>query len=99
MMDGHGKSDSPEVPAKPPNKDGRRRRRNYGAPYTGTKAETPDTAKGAPTVTQSDAGPTAEGVISNGHSYSDPELIARGGKPPRASVSFRRSSAAPFSAP
>lgn len=48
MMNGHGKSDRPVVPAKPPNKDGRRRRRGYGAPYTGTKAETPETAKGSP---------------------------------------------------
>jgi group II intron reverse transcriptase/maturase len=61
-MNGDGKSDSRVVPAKPSNKDGRRRRRRYGDPYTGTKAETPDTAKGEPTVTTSENRATAEGV-------------------------------------
>ena len=72
MMDGHGKSDRPVVTAKPPNKDGRRRRRSYGTPYTGTKAETPDTAKGAPTVAHADAGPTAEEVEGRGLTEGNP---------------------------
>ena len=72
MMDGHGKSDSPTVPAKPPNKDGRRRRRGYGAPYTGTEAETPETAKGAPTAAQADVRPTAEEVEGKGLAKGNP---------------------------
>ena len=66
MMNGDGKSDRPVVPVKPPNKDGQRGRRGYGDPYTGTKAETPDTAKGKPTVSPTRAGPTAEGVEERG---------------------------------
>lgn len=66
MMNGDGKSDRPVVPGKPPNKDGPRGQRGYGGPYTGTKAETPDTAKGAPTVTPTPGGPTAEGVEERG---------------------------------
>jgi len=72
MMDGHGKSDRPVVPAKPPNKDGRRRRRCYGVPYTGTKAETPETAKGAPTATQAGVRPTAEEVEGRGLTEGNP---------------------------
>lgn len=62
MMNGDGKSDRPVVPGKPPNKGGRRGQGDYGGPYTGTKAETPDTAKGTPTVAPVRGGPTAEGV-------------------------------------
>jgi len=65
-MNGHGKSDRPEVPAKSPNKDGPQRLQGYGEPYTGTKVETPDTAKGAPTVPAADAAPTAEGREGKG---------------------------------
>ena len=62
-MNGAGKSDRPIVPGKPANKDGScRRRRGYGEPYTGTQAETPDTAKGAPTATPAGSAPTAERV-------------------------------------
>jgi len=65
-MNGRGKSDRPIVPEKPPNKGGRRRRQDYGDPYTGTKAETPDTAKGKPTVRYDDDGSPAEGVEERG---------------------------------
>jgi RNA-directed DNA polymerase len=65
-MNGHGKSDRPVVPVKYPNKGGRQRPRHYGGPYTGTKVETPDTAKGAPTVTKVEAGPPAEGMEGRG---------------------------------
>src|SRR6059036_1790364 len=61
MMDGHGKSDRPDVPAKSPNKSGPQKPRNHGGPYTGTKAETPDTAKGAPAGPTVGADPIAEG--------------------------------------
>jgi RNA-directed DNA polymerase len=66
MMNGDGKSDRPVVPEKPPNKGGLQGHRGYGGPYTGTKAETPDTAKGAPTVTPAQGGPTAEEVEERG---------------------------------
>ena len=41
-----GKSHRPTVPAKSPNKDGAERMQSQGELYTGTKVETPDTAKG-----------------------------------------------------
>jgi RNA-directed DNA polymerase len=66
VMHEHGKSDRPTVPAKLPNKDGPRRQRRYGGPYTGTKVETPDTAKGAPTAAADEADRTAEGVEGRG---------------------------------
>ena len=72
MMDGHGKSDRPEVPAKSPNKGGRQKQRSYGGPYTGTEAETPDTAKGAPTVPSASADPTAEGMEGKGLAKGNP---------------------------
>ena len=50
MSYGDGKSDRPIRPEKPSNKDGSRGRCDYGDAYTGTKAETPETAKGSPTV-------------------------------------------------
>ncbi len=61
-MNGHGKSDRRVVPAKLPNKVGRRKGRSYGYPYTGTKVETPDTAKGDPTAANPESGIAAEGV-------------------------------------
>ena len=57
-----GESDSRVVPKKPPNKDGPKRTHDHGVPYTGTKAETPDTAKGKPTVTRAESNPLAEVV-------------------------------------
>jgi RNA-directed DNA polymerase len=61
-MNGHGKSDRRVVPAKPPNKGGQQSALRYGNPYTGTKTETSDTAKGSPTAHRDDAAATAEGV-------------------------------------
>ena len=72
MMNEHGKSDRPTVPAKPPNKGGPQKLRDYGNPYTGTKAEMPDTAKGEPTVTAAEADPTAEGVEGKGLAKGNP---------------------------
>jgi len=66
MTNGHGKSDRPTVPVKSPNKGGSQKERGYGDPYTGTKAETPDTAKGEPTALAMEAEPTAEGVEGKG---------------------------------
>ena len=72
MMNGEGKSDRSVVPGKPPNKGGHRGQRGYGGPYTGTKAETPDTAKGAPTASSAPGGPTAEGVEERGLAKGNP---------------------------
>ena len=72
-MNGAGKSDRPIVPGKPANKDGScRRRRGYGEPYTGTQAETPDTAKGAPTATPADSPPAAERAEERGLAKGNP---------------------------
>src|SRR5213594_21989 len=71
-MNGHGKSDRPEVPAKSPNKGGQHKQPSYGGPYTGTKAETPDTAKGAPTAPAASADPTAEGMEGRGLAKGNP---------------------------
>ncbi len=67
-MNGRRKSDVPIVPGKPPNKEGppEGRPEHYGAPYTGTKGETPDTAKGDPTVPDEGRGLTAEEVEGRG---------------------------------
>ena len=62
MMYGDGKSDSSEVPAKLPNKGEWPTRRSYGGSYTGTKVETPDTAKGTPTAPSAGARESAEEV-------------------------------------
>jgi hypothetical protein len=65
-MNGYGKSHSPLVPAKSPNKGGLDPSVNYGEPQTGTKGETPDTAKGEPTASDEGRDPTAEGMEGRG---------------------------------
>ena len=65
-MNGRGKSHSPDVPAKPPNKDGREGSGSDGEPQTGTKGETLDTAKGEPKATREGRAPTAEEVEGRG---------------------------------
>ena len=65
-MNGHGKSDSPVVPAKSPNKGGLEPSASYGEPQTGTKGETPDTAKGEPTASDEGRRPSAEGMEGRG---------------------------------
>jgi group II intron reverse transcriptase/maturase len=47
-MNGRGKSDGLVVPGKPANHAARGGGRGHGKPYTGTKAETPETDKGGP---------------------------------------------------
>jgi group II intron reverse transcriptase/maturase len=66
MTNDRGKSDRPIVPAKSPNKAGPRKQRGYGDPYTGTKAETLDTAKGEPTAPTVEADATAEAMEGRG---------------------------------
>lgn len=61
-MNGHGKSDGRVVPTKSPNKGREQKKRGYGQPYTGTKAETPETDKGKPTAVATDAHQPAEGM-------------------------------------
>jgi hypothetical protein len=63
---GHGKSHSPDVPAKPPNKEGPNRSGSQGEPQTGTNWETGDTAKGEPKATSEGRRPTAEGWREGG---------------------------------
>jgi len=65
-MNDHGKSDSPALPTKPPNKEGTNRRGSQGEPQTGTKGEIPETAKGEPKATKEGRAPTAEGVEGRG---------------------------------
>ena len=59
-MNEHGKSDGSVVPSKSPNKGVLPRQRSDGEPYTGTKVETPDTAKGEPKAQRTEATTTAE---------------------------------------
>jgi hypothetical protein len=72
MMDERRKSYIPIVPAKRPNKDETGRERDHGEPYTGTKAETPDTDKGEPTGPCADVASTAEDVEGRGVAKGNP---------------------------
>jgi RNA-directed DNA polymerase len=65
-MNGHGKSDSPVVPAKPPNNESPKRSESHGEPQTGTNRQTGETAKGEPTATAEVWEPTAEEVEGRG---------------------------------
>ncbi len=62
MMNERGQSDDPVVPRKSSNKEGVGTGRSQGHPYTGTQAETPDTAKGEPTGAASTRASSAEGM-------------------------------------
>ncbi len=72
MMNGQGKSDRPIVPTKRPNKDAPSRQRSHGEPYTGTQAETPDTAKGKPKAQHVATVATAETVEGRGLATGNP---------------------------
>jgi len=65
-MNERGKSDRPIVPGKRSNNDAFWRQRSDGEPYTGTKVETPDTAKGGPNAQRSAGTATAETVEGRG---------------------------------
>jgi hypothetical protein len=86
-MNGHGKSDSPAVPAKPPNKESLERSGSNGKPQTGTKRETSDTAKGEPKATDRGRERTAEGVEGRGLAKGNlpqqnmPRTLSRVGMP------------------
>jgi len=81
-MNDHGQSDSCVVPTKPANKGGRQKEQPYGDPYTGTKAETPETAKGEPTGTATVSRATAEEVegrrLAKGNSHRHNTLRTQG---------------------
>jgi RNA-directed DNA polymerase len=62
MTHGREKSDGRVVPAKRANAASHRRPGSHGEPYTGTKGETPDTAKGRPTAEWTRGGGQAEPV-------------------------------------
>jgi group II intron reverse transcriptase/maturase len=66
MMNGHGKSDRPIVPANLPNKGGKRGERSYGQPNVGPKAGTPEEAGGKPNAARAGVDPTAEGGEGRG---------------------------------
>jgi group II intron reverse transcriptase/maturase len=65
-MNGHGKSDSSVVPVKSPNNDSLELSASHGEPQTGTKGETPDTAKGEPTASDEVRDLSAEGMEGRG---------------------------------
>lgn len=73
MMHEPGKSDGPVVPSNPSNKGGIGHGRPHGDPYTGTKAETPDTAKGEPTGQARSRIPSAERVEGRGPVKGNPQ--------------------------
>jgi group II intron reverse transcriptase/maturase len=70
---------------KSPNKSGPQKEPGYGDPYTGTKAETLDTAKGEPTAATTGASPTTEGMEGKGPAEGNlrqqnaPRTPSRGG--------------------
>ena len=66
MMHERGKSDDPIVPKKSPNKGGQSNGSFHGDPYTGTKGETPETAKGKPTGRGPRRTSPAEGMEERG---------------------------------
>jgi RNA-directed DNA polymerase len=66
MMYERGKSDAPIVPGKSPNNGRPAESPLQGDPYTGTKAETPDTDKGTPTGRTTRSGCPAEGMEGRG---------------------------------
>src|SRR5262245_52945703 len=72
-MNGPGKSDGCVLPAKSPNKGREQKKRGYGRPYTGTKAETPDTDKGRPTARATEAHQPAEGAEGRRPAKGNPQ--------------------------
>jgi RNA-directed DNA polymerase len=83
-MNGRWKSDVSVVPEKPSNKEGTGPMEVYGEPYTGTKVETPDTAKGGPTGGPKGTLPTAERVEERGTTQGN------SGQPDRFRTQSRR---------
>ena len=78
-MNGQGKSDVLVVPGKPANKASRRGLSGscHGASYTGTKVETPETAKGAPTVGPCGPRRAAEEVEERGTTKGNSVQVTR----------------------
>jgi len=73
MTNERGKSDGPIVPGKSPNNGAAGSSQPQGNPYTGTKAETPDTAKGEPTGPVQNPTPPAEGMEGRGPAKGNPQ--------------------------
>lgn len=73
MTHERGKSDDSVVPKKSSNNEGAGTNRSHGNPYTGTKAETPDTAKGEPTGTNSARTPPAERMEERESAEGNPQ--------------------------
>jgi len=72
-MNDQGKSDGPIVPGKPPNKLRPRQVRGHGEIYTGTKVETPDTAKVEPKAACDVGAVRAEAVEGRGPAEGNTE--------------------------
>lgn len=89
-MNERRKSDGSVVPGKLSNKEGSRRGASgYGEPYTGTKAETPDTDKGAPTGLMRRTAPTAEAVEGRGPTKGNSDQTNRSRTQGRTDLSQR----------
>jgi hypothetical protein len=72
MMNGRGKSDSGILPAKPVNAASHQRTWSHGEPYSGTKGETLDTAKGEPNTSR--AGGVGDGESVEGRQLAKGKL-------------------------
>ena len=84
MTNGRRKSDRSVVPVKSPNKTRGPSSSGYGEPYPGTKAETPETAKGAPTDRGTRGTRVAEGMEGRGLAKGNPLRQNRFRTPSRA---------------
>jgi len=73
MMNERGKSDDSVVPGKSPNNEGAGTGRSHGNPYTGTKAETPEPAKGEPTGANPARPLSAEGMEERESAEGNPQ--------------------------
>jgi RNA-directed DNA polymerase len=89
MMNGRGKSDSCILPAKPVNAASHRRTWSHGEPYSGTKGETLETAKGEPKASR--AGGVGDGELVEGRQLAKGNTVEQNA--PRTQGRTRASSA------
>lgn len=89
MMNGRGESDSCILPAKPVNAASHRRTWSHGEPYSGTKGETLETAKGEPKASR--AGGVGDGESVKGRQLAKGNTVEQNA--PRTQGRTRASSA------
>jgi RNA-directed DNA polymerase len=89
MMNGRGESDSCILPAKPVNAASHRRTWSHGEPYSGTKGETLETAKGEPKASR--AGGVGDGESVEGRQLAKGNTVEQNA--PRTQGRTRASSA------